>query len=293
MSIVSVVIPAFNAERYISDSIESVLHQSATGAEIIVVDDGSEDSTAKIAGRYPVRLIRQSNQGVAIARNVGVNAASGSVVAFLDADDRWLPDKLQRQLPSFVDPEVGVVFGGYKVIDECGHVVGEPIETSPPSLRELIAQNRLGMLTVIARREVLLAAGGFVQAVAPCEDWDLWIRLRAMCTFAACPGVVAEYRVHSYNSSKAMHRMFRARMAVLDRAASAYGTNLSCRRAVHEGRLLAIAQYFDALREERSALRDSGRSQVGAALNTLPRDFRAWLSWPGHRLRYFATRWVQ
>ena len=96
---VSVIIPAYNAEPYIVRCIRSVLMQSFPVHEIIVVDDGSADLTARLAEHYgsPVRVIRQENAGVSAARNTGIHAASGNWIAFLDADDQWLPDRLKNQ----------------------------------------------------------------------------------------------------------------------------------------------------------------------------------------------------
>ncbi|MBK7724458.1 MAG: glycosyltransferase family 2 protein [Dehalococcoidia bacterium] len=108
---VSVVIPAYNAARFLAEAIESVLAQTVAPAEVIVVDDGSTDQTGRIAmGFSEVRLISLAHSGVSVARNHGVGAATGSFIAFLDADDTWRPDKLDRQLSlARSSPEVGVV----------------------------------------------------------------------------------------------------------------------------------------------------------------------------------------
>ncbi len=96
---ISVVIPAYNAGRYIGRAIDSVLAQTRPAEEIIVVDDGSTDNTAEIAGAYGdrIRFIRQENAGASVARNTGIAAATGNWIAFLDADDEWLPEKLRLQ----------------------------------------------------------------------------------------------------------------------------------------------------------------------------------------------------
>src|SRR5690348_10269988 len=105
MPTVSVVIPAFNAAEYIGQAIDSVLAQTHQPIEIIVVDDGSTDQTAQIAAAYPapVRVLRKPNGGPASARNMGIAAATGSWIALLDADDRWLANKLERQLRHVAD----------------------------------------------------------------------------------------------------------------------------------------------------------------------------------------------
>src|SRR5690349_12299252 len=101
---VSVVIPAFNAARYLPAALDSVLNQTARNLEILVVDDGSTDETEALLSRYgpPVHYLRQENQGVSVARNLGIKQSRGRFVGFLDADDTWLPHKLERQLETLV-----------------------------------------------------------------------------------------------------------------------------------------------------------------------------------------------
>ncbi len=108
----AVVIPAWNAERYLAEAIESVLGQTVPVDTILVVDDGSTDDTAAVARRYPeVRLVQQANAGAGAARNRGVAATDEALLAFLDADDVWLPHKLERQLPHVEERGFGAVFG--------------------------------------------------------------------------------------------------------------------------------------------------------------------------------------
>lgn len=117
MSGVSVVIPAYNAELWLAESIDSVLGQTVAPAEVIVVDDGSTDTTARIAESYgaAVTLLRQDNAGPGIAANAGIAAASSEFIGFNDADDVWLPQKLERQLAIFaVKPETDIVGGGIR-----------------------------------------------------------------------------------------------------------------------------------------------------------------------------------
>lgn len=110
---ISAIIPVYNGERHLSEAIESVLGQTLAPSEIVVVDDGSDDATPAVARRYGsrVRFRRQRNQGAAAARNTGVGMAAGTFVAFLDADDLWMPEKLARQLRTFeAQPELDMVF---------------------------------------------------------------------------------------------------------------------------------------------------------------------------------------
>jgi len=184
---ISVVIPAYNAESTIERAIDSVLAQTMPAAEIIVVDDGSSDQLAAVVSRYvsPVRLIQQTNSQAAAARNRGIEAASGEFVGFLDADDYWEPQKLQRQLAVIErHPEVNIVGGRYYSMQPGGN-------RSLRSLRNLRWYDRpmhrsgsqafmLGTMlwtgTVLVRRSALQNEK-FVPGLEPAEDRDLWIRL--------------------------------------------------------------------------------------------------------------------
>lgn len=113
--LISVIIPVYNGERYLAEAIESVLAQTRSPDEIIIVDDGSTDDSAAVARRYAslARLVQQPNLGAGAARNRGVEAAQGAWLAFLDADDLWLPDKLTRQMALFeADPDLATAYGG-------------------------------------------------------------------------------------------------------------------------------------------------------------------------------------
>jgi len=120
---ISVIIPAYNHARYLAEAIDSVLAQTYAPLEIIVVDDGSTDGTPAVAASYGdrIRYIRQENAGVGAARNNGIAAARGEYLAFLDSDDIWLPEKLEREIALFdADPQLGFVHCGVEKFDESG-----------------------------------------------------------------------------------------------------------------------------------------------------------------------------
>ena len=156
---ISAIIPAHNGERYLDEAIESVLAQSVPVIEIIVVDDGSTDNTARIAmNREPlIRYFWQPASGAAAARNRGVSLAAGNFLAFLDADDRWVNNKLQRQIAAFTeDPTLDMVFGHVRQLHdgkEWENGILEPV--CPPS--ELIAGIVPG--TILVRRDSFLRVG--------------------------------------------------------------------------------------------------------------------------------------
>jgi glycosyltransferase involved in cell wall biosynthesis len=169
--LVSVVIPAHNAEDTIDETLRSVRSQTHHALEIIVVDDGSRDQTASIARRHceidlRVRLIDQANAGVAAARNTGWQAARSHLIAFVDADDLWAPTKIEQQLAALrrADDKVGLVYCWYSVIDSEGSVAGEPYR--PCWRGDVLERSFLGNFvgngsTALVRRQALIDANGF------------------------------------------------------------------------------------------------------------------------------------
>jgi len=175
------VIPAYNAEAYLARAIQSVWEQTVAPAEVIVVEDGSTDATADVAAgfRERVRLIRQANAGPSEARNVGVQAARGGWVAFLDADDEWLPEKLERQIPLLSEDRTAVVC--------CGKLrPGGRRGLHWLTFEELWESNEIVTSTAVVRRDVLLSLGGFEKRLRACEDWHLWLRLSSAGWNIAC-----------------------------------------------------------------------------------------------------------
>ena len=181
-STVSVVIPAYNVEDCLERAVHSVLAQTRPCQEIIVVDDGSTDDTARLAAEFVgVRVVRQAHAGAAAARNAGVRASSCDLVAFLDADDEWLEDKLMRQLPLH-GPDVVLSFTASNEFGFSGEDRGDTFGDWAPvsgadAWKNLLAVNFIATPTVIARRADLMAAGGFDTSLPVGEDQDMWIRL--------------------------------------------------------------------------------------------------------------------
>jgi cellulose synthase/poly-beta-1,6-N-acetylglucosamine synthase-like glycosyltransferase len=171
---ISVVIPAFKAVGTIDQAIQSVLAQTMPPKEIIVVDDGSPDETAAhVARRYPdVRLLRQENAGCGMARNAGASVATGDWLAFLDADDAWLPAKLERQIPETAAPTVGVV-----ACRSLGQQ--EPAFLASPGFEDLWRRNQIIVSSSLVRRAAFEQAGGFWRLRA-CEDYHLWLRVAGL-----------------------------------------------------------------------------------------------------------------
>jgi len=223
---VSCVIPVYNAEAFVAEAVTSVLEQTVRPQEIIVVDDGSTDGTPDALAAFgsDVHVIRQQNQGVSAARNVGVDAAEGEWIALLDADDWWLPEKLARQQALAADPDVGLVYTGcWAQEQDSGRRHETPlVKPSDDAYHRLLRGNFVPTSTVMVRRDLWQQAGGLEPMLATCEDWDLWIRLARVCRFACVPQRLCIYRLHGSGLAQGGVEQMRAdERRVLERAFAA------------------------------------------------------------------------
>jgi glycosyltransferase involved in cell wall biosynthesis len=188
--LVSVIIPVFNGERYVADAIASVLAQRHHALEVIVVDDGSTDASADVVRRIVdarCRLVRQTSSGAAAARNRGISESTGTLLAFLDADDVWTPDKLERQLHALTaEPEIDMVFGHY-VTFSGGHDAGD-------------ARPGYSLGTMLVRRESFLKVGPLSTAWRVGEFIDWYARAEeAGLRHVMLPDVLLRRRAHDDN----------------------------------------------------------------------------------------------
>ena len=196
-SYVSVVIPAFQAEAFVDDAIRSVLDQDAPPGELVVVDDGSTDGTAERLAAWGDRIavVRQANHGLGRSRNVGVAATSGRLLAFLDADDLWLPDKLARQVEHLeAHPDDLAVFGWMQNFVQPGSGI-EPDPRTPLDPRPAYQAP-----TMLARREVMDVVGPFDE-VGPMQGWTDWyLRLKESGrSLGMVDALVLRRRIHGAN----------------------------------------------------------------------------------------------
>ena len=209
---VSIIIPTFNRAGTITKSIESVLRQSFSDFELIIVDDGSRDNTEDVVNSLAddrIRYIRQeTNSGGSAARNVGIHEARASLVAFQDSDDVWMPDKLSSQLAALDDPALspGLVYSGFL------HIRGEKTTYLPGSRiaqkdgwihDQLLLGNFISTQTVLVKREFLEQVGLFDESLPRLQDWDLFLRLSKSCKFKCIdePLVKAYYSTDSISSN--------------------------------------------------------------------------------------------
>lgn len=205
---VSVIIPAYNGDRYIVQAVESALSQTFTNLEIIVVDDGSTDGTHQVLQPYldRIRYIYQENQGVAAARNRGIQESKGDLIAFLDQDDLFFSDKLTAQVALFrASPSLGIVNSGWRLINEQGNAISdiEPWRYFPKlDLETWIVQMPVLPSAMMFSRQWLELAGGFNSEFDSVDDSDVVLRLAVLgCEAAWLPQVTVSYRQHSQNVS--------------------------------------------------------------------------------------------
>jgi glycosyltransferase involved in cell wall biosynthesis len=230
--LVSVVVPAYNCADYIGDALRSIFAQTYGPLEVIVVDDGSTDDTAKTIETFPqIAYVRQENGGPSRARNAGIRRASAPYIAFLDADDLWTPSKLSEQVAIMLShPEAGLVFGDMRNFSSPDHQEptmfekyrltreyfgGVPLVAG--ALAKLLAMNFIPTGTVLTRREVLLDVGPFDEGLRQAEDWDLWMRIALRYPIAYTSSTVMLRRLHAANSSKNTEQMSVAALAVLEK----------------------------------------------------------------------------
>jgi len=209
--LMSVVIPAYNVEAYIVPAINSVLTQTVSDLEVIVVDDGSTDGTyqkAESLRSKRVTVLWQPHAGPSVARNLGILASRGRYIGFLDADDFWQPRKAQRHLDVMQRlGDIDLSFAWWRVIDEKGRDTGRRGKPRPGRIafRELIVENLTGNgSTVVARKSAIEDAGYFDVSFTAMEDHDLWLRIaRLQSKNVFCIGeVLSDYRMRPQQATK-------------------------------------------------------------------------------------------
>lgn len=213
-SLVSVVVTCYGYARYLRTAVDSALRQTVRHIEVIVINDGSPDGTDEVmrayAGDPRVKYMKQAHGGQAKAKNLGIRHSRGEFVAFLDADDSWIPEKLAKQLPLFQNVKVGVVYSRMQRMDESGHPIAPPKVNHPYFVPRrgrvtdpLFLENFLPFSSTVVRRKVLDQWGIFDETLQMGIDWDLWLRLSIHREFDFVNQPLMYYRVgHSGQMSK-------------------------------------------------------------------------------------------
>jgi glycosyltransferase involved in cell wall biosynthesis len=217
--------PAYNASDYIKDAINSVINQTLTEWELIIIDDGSTDNTSELVKEFLLKDNRihyfyQQNGKQGKARNLGISKANGEYLAFLDADDLWLPEKLKIQYEEIHKNNVDLVFSNsYVVNHDADNIlkkmnVGFANYEGEIALKLFLQENRIPILTVLVKKETVMNVGAFSEKleIQNVEDYHLWLKLLLTdCVFYSSNCILAKYRLHSdsatANDSKALNKI--------------------------------------------------------------------------------------
>lgn len=208
---------AYNAEQYIELAIESVLQQSFSDLELVIVNDGSTDQTLDVINKFAIqdnriKVLSQENQGQTVAKNEGIRASSGDFIGFCDADDIWTKDKLRKQLNVFEqDLKVGVVYTDTASIDASGQFIKVRKAESKPEgkiTEKLLMDNFIPFGTALVRSEVLESVGGFNTKYRMGIDWDLWLRVSLSWEFAYLQEQLYLYREWENQMSRNFKKRF-------------------------------------------------------------------------------------
>jgi glycosyltransferase involved in cell wall biosynthesis len=227
---VSVVLTTYNgaSRGYLVEAIESVFNQSYEDYELLIVDDGSTDHTRKQCSPFldnpRVRYLHQENKGLAGARNTGIQASYGEFICFLDDDDVWKPEKLQRQI-DFIEARLsrtdkwGLVYTWLELIDAQGIVISFRGKREEGSIyKKLVLENIIeAPSSVLVRREVFEDIGLFDESLISCEDWDMWLRISKKYLVFPVKEYLVQYREHQNTMSADFDRMLSSAMLVLDK----------------------------------------------------------------------------
>lgn len=227
MPIISVIIPAYNSELTIQETIESVQKQTFSDFEIIIIDDGSQDGTVELVKSLVkleprLKIFCYGNAGVAVARNRGIELAQGEFISLLDADDLWTPDKLELQLKALKNnPEAGVAYSWTNPIDEQGKILflGTRPVWEGNVYGELLQTNFVSNgSNILVRREAIKSIYGFPSDFPTASDWDFYLKLAFKWSFVVVPQYQILYRQRSNSMSSNIEALMQANLAVLEKA---------------------------------------------------------------------------
>jgi glycosyltransferase involved in cell wall biosynthesis len=238
MPTISVIIPAYNAERTILQTIESVQKQTFKDLEIIVINDGSSDRTLELLETIQdkrLKIYSYPNGGLPTARNRGISCATGDYLSFLDADDLWTEDKLEKQLSALEqNPEAGVAYSWIICMiespdnpDYICFAPGKKVTFTGNIYPELLLENFIGNgSNILVRREAIESVGEFEPTLKSCEDWDYYLRLAAKWHFVLVPESQIIYRKTAGTMTSKAHIMEAEGLRVLKRAYQTTSVNL-------------------------------------------------------------------
>ncbi len=273
MPTVDIILPAYNAAHFLPMALDSVMGQSFADWRILLVDDGSTDETSAIAARYAEWLgpkllyLHQENRGLPAARNTAIHHAEAEFLALLDADDVWLPHRLEASLKLFAGrPEIGLSYGLIEGIDSSGKVVGRFTDRKrhPEGwIAPLIYMRTMDLPcpTVTLRRACVEQSGLFDETLRATEDRDLWVRIAQHFQVACVPEVIAQYRTSPQAMTTDPERMLRAQLQFVEKHFRSPGCGVRARR-------VALSWIYRQ-RAEALAKRGRMREAVGSAFHAV------------------------
>ncbi|MEC4990605.1 MAG: glycosyltransferase [Oscillatoria sp. PMC 1068.18] len=263
MSLISVIIPTYNAEKTIEETIQSVLSQTFTDLELIVINDGSTDSTLEVINRLEdsrLKVFSYPNAGGNVSRNRGLAKASGEYISFIDADDLWTPDKLEKQLQALKEnPQAGVAYSWTDRIDETGKFIGHggSVSVTGDVLAELLIINFLSSgSNPLIRREAFLEVGNFDESLPGSQDRDMWLRLAARYHFVVVPLPQILYRVSPNSVSSNVFALEKGATTVINKAFAQAPDSLQYLKKYSLGNIYKYLIYksFEGYPERKKAL---------------------------------------
>jgi len=289
--LVSVIIPSYNCEAYIAETLRGVLSQTHKHVEVIVVDDGSTDRTTEIVASFgaPVRLITQANQRVCRARNRGIESARGAFLCILDHDDYWAPDKLELQLDALERrPEADIAYSNFILWHPgADGSYPDPESLFPSTPNSAIDDEFSGWIyhhflidcwmltsTALFRREAFTTSGTFDERLPYSEDWDLWLRMSRKHQFVKLRYPTTLYRQHPKQGNR-ITRPIDYRTELLEKAVREWGLSSP------DGRAVPSRTFHDNLARYH---REFGLShlQAGHRATGIRALFKAWRHKPAH-----------
>ena len=225
LPLVSVILPTYNCAAFLPHSIGSILAQTYNSYEIIVVDDGSTDNTKEVLYPFMQRIkyiLLEQNKGLPTARNIGILSAQGKYIAFIDADDLWLPEKLQTDIEYFeTHPEVSMVYSKHLNIDQNGRMLDEASQKRLPSgniFTQLFSeQNFIITSSVVVRKEIFETTGLFYEQLSNCQDWDMWLRIAFYFKVGGINTPLVKYRHNPHSLSKNRNNVLKYQKMVIDK----------------------------------------------------------------------------
>lgn len=240
--LITVIITTYKREPFmLKRAIESVIAQTYSNWELIIVDDSPEDYEFRdkvrdmvMSFKGRIKYVRhEKNSGVSVARNTGIKFAQGEYLAFLDDDDEWLPEKLERQIEKFNNPEIGLVYcRNYYVDDATGktHEVKKVCHEGKV-FDALLRENFIGSPSfVILRKEYLRNVGGFVKDASPCEDWDMWIRFAEHYRISCVDAPLVKYHDNHGEHHDTILRRIKGQEYIYEKYAEYFNHYVKCKR---------------------------------------------------------------